>query len=289
MVLVSANAPDPHYNGVDGARYSYGRSRPTDRIKKQLFEASVDNPYRSHRYLRLLIKSTLNNLKSCNITLPDESHESVDVIYARPERAVARMKKSRNLKLPIISFDVNNIQPSESRNRPNFNVEYWTVKSVKTGRFSRVISLAPKAVDLEAKIHLWAKTNSDMYQMLEYIMEQFHPHMRISTDLNVYTHAFIESVSDLDQVDLGDREDRLLRKTINLRIEGYIPSPKYLLQSNGEIEQFNYQVVFIDDASEEILYKDGIISGPGETVELLGPGGAYLVGPGGAYLLGPFQ
>jgi hypothetical protein len=258
MVLVSSNAPDPYYVGVDGGRYNYGYSRPTDRIKKQVFEATVDNPYRSQHYLRTIVKTALHKLKTCNITLPDGSHESVDVIYARPDRAVARMKKSRNLKLPMMSFDITNMQPSDERQRPNFNLEYWTLKSVKTGRYSRVVALAPKAVDLEAKVHFWAKNNSDMYQMMEYIMAQFHPHMRIATDVNVYTHAFIESISDLDQVDIGDREDRVLRKTINLRIEGYVPSQRYTIQSNGEIEEFNYRIVFLDDASEETLFKDGI-------------------------------
>jgi|DEB0MinimDraft_4_1074332.scaffolds.fasta_scaffold02637_4 predicted transglutaminase-like cysteine proteinase len=289
MVLVSANYPDPYYNGVDGSRYSYGRSRPTDRIKKQIFEATTDNPYRSQHYLRSVIKSSLDKLKTCNITLSDGSHESVEVIYARPDRAVAKMKKSRNLKLPMMSFDIINIQPSETRQRPNFNLEYWTIKSIKTGRYSRVAALAPKAVDLEAKVHLWAKNNSDLYQMLEYITAQFNPHMRVSTDLNVYTHAFIESISDIGQVDLGDREDKVLRKTVNLNIEGYIPSQKYTIQSNGEIEQFYYRIVFIEDASVETLLKDGLIDTADEAdtlCRLVGPGGAYLVGPGGAFLLG---
>jgi predicted transglutaminase-like cysteine proteinase len=199
------------------------------------------------------------------------------------------MKKSRNLKLPMMSFDIINIQPSETRQRPNFNLEYWTIKSIKTGRYSRVAALAPKAVDLEAKVHLWAKNNSDLYQMLEYITAQFNPHMRVSTDLNVYTHAFIESISDIGQVDLGDREDKVLRKTVNLNIEGYIPSQKYTIQSNGEIEQFYYRIVFIEDASVETLLKDGLIDTADEAdtlCRLVGPGGAYLVGPGGAFLLG---
>ena len=289
MVLINANSPDPSYKGVDGARYKRGRNRPVDRIRKQVFEAETDNPFRAFNYLRSLVKTTMHNLEGCKLVLPDESIETVEVMYARPERAVAKMKDSRNLKLPIMSFDIANIQPSEARYRPNTNLEYWTIKNIANQRAMRVAGMAPRAVDLEANIHIWAKTNFDMYQIMEWVMLQFHPHMRIATDLNAYTHAFIDSVSDESVVDLGDRDDRVIRKTISLKIEGYIPTRKYAIQSNGDIEEFNFRIVFIDEATEETLYRDGVIDEEGNLTDgfMLSPGGAYLVGPGGAYLVGP--
>lgn len=246
MVLVSAI--DTDYNGADGASYTYAKDRVTQLIKKQLFDAQVDNPFRAFGYLRSIIKAFKASLSDARVTLPDGTVETVEMIYARPDRAIAKMKASRNLKLPLMSIEILNIQTDEARYRPNFNVEYWTVKNKETRRATRVAALSPKAVNIEANIHLWARSGYDMFQLIEYINLKFHPHLRLAIQTNRYTHAFIESSSDNSVLTVDDREDKVIRKTITLNIEGYIPTRKYVIQANGDIEEFNMEYYIHNDS-----------------------------------------
>lgn len=280
MVLISGT--DQFYRGVDGARYEYAANRPTQLIKKKLFEAQQENPFRAFKYLRNLVQEMKINLAGCSIILPSDKVQNVEVIYARPDRAVAKMKDSQNLALPLISFEILDIQNDETRYRPNFNVEYWTVKNFKTRRVFRIAALAPRAVKIEAAIHLWTRSGYDMFQLLEFINLKFHPHMRLACETNRYTSAFIDNISDDSILTVDDREDKVIRKTITLNIEGYIPTRKYVIQANGDIEEFNveYYVHNASDFDFDTVEGSDLpkIIGSGETGdEGGGPGGGGII------------
>jgi len=44
---------------------------------------------------------------------------------------------------------------------------------------------------------------------------------------------------DISRTDIADKEERLLRKTFTLEVQGYIPSPKFLLTNTGKITNLN--------------------------------------------------
>jgi hypothetical protein len=45
--------------------------------------------------------------------------------------------------------------------------------------------------------------------------------------------------TDQSSVDLGDKEDRILRRSYSFKVNTYIPSPQFLMTSTGKVEQFN--------------------------------------------------
>jgi hypothetical protein len=50
--------------------------------------------------------------------------------------------------------------------------------------------------------------------------------------------GYIDSEQDIGAVEVADKEDRVLKKQINITVRTYIPNPKFMLTSTGKIEQF---------------------------------------------------
>jgi hypothetical protein len=81
-----------------------------------------------------------------------------------------------------------------------------------------------------------------MNQLLESILNKFHPSLRVETDFMTNAMAFITAISDNSQVEAPDEQDRVIRKTITFNVETYLPSRKYQIQSNGDITAMNFDV-----------------------------------------------
>jgi hypothetical protein len=82
---------------------------------------------------------------------------------------------------------------------------------------------------------------SDLDQMLEQIRLKFNPEMQVPTEFSTLAKAFLESEEDVGSVTGADKEDRVLKKTLNIVLRTYIPSPKFLYTSTGEIEEFKIE------------------------------------------------
>jgi hypothetical protein len=170
----------------------------------------------------------------------DNKIAQVPCFYANYERAIAMLFKSRNLTLPLMTLAISDSAEDEERRRPDFDIEYWTVQNKETRRHTRVASLAPKAVKISYQLNLWARYVEDMNQLLEYTMQLFRPHLRVETDFMTNACAFITAVSDNSTLDVPDREDRVIRKTITFEVQTYMPTRQYQIQSNGDITDIKY-------------------------------------------------
>jgi hypothetical protein len=60
-------------------------------------------------------------------------------------------------------------------------------------------------------------------------------------DTNVLK-AYLSKEEDISKTDVGDKEERLVRKTFTVSVEGYIPSPKFLLTNTGKIIHINTEI-----------------------------------------------
>jgi len=78
--------------------------------------------------------------------------------------------------------------------------------------------------------------------MSEQMHLKFHPSIRIVTSYNKYSQGFLVQETDQSSVDLGDKEDRVLRRSYSFKLQTYIPSPQFLLTSTGKIETFNTEL-----------------------------------------------
>jgi hypothetical protein len=102
--------------------------------------------------------------------------------------------------------------------------------------------MAPRPIDIKYTINIWAKYKEDLDQIREYILILFNPDLEIKTRQSNITKAFLESESDIQQSEADDQQDRILKKSITIKVETFIENPKFLYTSTGKIETINYQV-----------------------------------------------
>ena len=247
MVLVSGPPFGYEYPpAVDGTAEVFTtseRARVPNKfdIKRQIFERENAN-FRSMHFFRATTKRLLSLFSDAQILGEDLEVYSVPIWYSNYERAIAKLFDDRTTLIPAMTIAISDTEEDNERRRPNFDIEFWTIRNTKTKRFTRVASLAPKAVKVSYQLHLWTRYVEDMNQLIEYVMNKFHPHIRVETDFNTNACAFLAAVSDNSVITAPDREDRIIKKTVTFDVETYLPARQYMIQSNGAITEMNYEV-----------------------------------------------
>ena len=171
----------------------------------------------------------------------EEKFNSIMCIHANAERAIAKLKQENNIILPIISIGQTVSDNDAARQKTEsllVNEKYWDAEK---HRAFRVLSLAPRAVNVKYQVNIWTKYMSDMDQILEQIRLKFNPEMQVPTEFSTLAKAYLDSEDDVGQISVADKEDRVLKKTMNIVLRTYIPSPKFLYTSTGKIEEFKVE------------------------------------------------
>ena len=208
--------------------YVWARNRINQRVTK-----SNKIPLFYREALRYII-SKLGTLSYIN---SETKLVEVKCVHANPERTIGKLNEDNNIILPILSINQSSSDNADTRRRgaPQIvNERFW---SEEKQRAIRVISEAPRAVDIEYGINIWAKYRANLDQLLEQIRLLFNPHLVVQ---NVYTNvaqAFITAETDNSTLELDDREERVIRRSLTIKLEAYIPNPKFLISSTGEIEE----------------------------------------------------
>lgn len=183
------------------------------------------------------LKSLIEKLESITHITAENKVEKISKVFANQERAVAALNKGETLKLPIISVSQTTSSYDKERARPNVKLLYSTLRNKSQNRSYRVIYAAPHAVKIEYTLHIWTKYMSDMDQILEQIRIMFNPSITVSTgDKKIDFLCFIGEESDLSTREAKSQEDREIKKSIEITVDGYIPSPRFLITSTGRIE-----------------------------------------------------
>jgi len=204
------------------------------RISERLTKANKI-PLFYREALRYII-STLGTLAYIN---SETELVEVQCVHANPERTIGKLNQDNNIILPIISINQTSSDNADTRRRgaPQIlNEKFW---SEEKRRAVRVISEAPRAVDIQYGINIWAKYKANLDQLLEQIRLLFNPHLVIKNSYTNVAQAYITAETDNSVVEVEDREDRIIRRSLSVKLEAYIPNPKFLITSTGEIEEFN--------------------------------------------------
>lgn len=174
----------------------------------------------------------------------DRNNNVIEVkcFHANQERAVAKMTNGDNITLPVITVSEESTEDSSDRRRYGPLLVHETYWHKIAQRAVRTLSLAPTPVNINYSINIWTKYKEDMDQIREYIFTLFNPDVEVSTKYSNVAKAFIVSETPIDQDEADDTQDRVLKKTISIRVETYIPSPKFLYTSTGKIEKLIYQI-----------------------------------------------
>ena len=217
-------------------------------------KAFIKNASKQHQKIPLVYRETLGSLLTIFGRLkyldPDGKVVSIKCIHGNPERIASKMREQTNLILPILSITQTTSEDDTLRRRyePTLvHQKYWDKEKHKA---IRVLSLAPKAINITYSINIWSKYRSDMDQILEQIRLMFNPELRIETSVAQNTKAFMLTESDNSDVAAGDKEDRVLKRGIALEVQTYLPNPRFLVTSTGKIEEFKGEIELYPNSAE---------------------------------------
>jgi hypothetical protein len=172
----------------------------------------------------------------------EDKFVNIKCIHGNAERAIAKLKQENTIILPILSIAQTVSDNDDDRRRYEsvlVHEKYWDEEK---HRAIRILSLAPRPVNVRYQLNIWCKYMSDMDQILEQVRLKFNPEMNVPTEYSTLAKAFLESEEAVGSMTANDKDDRVLKKTMNITLRTYIPSPKFLVTSTGEIEEFKIQI-----------------------------------------------
>ena len=199
----------------------------------------------THQLISETYKETLRFMLGAfgglEILSPENKVIKVPCRNASVERTVAKL------------YQENNTLDDENRRRTKdllLNESYW---DDTRKRAFRVISLAPRAITMVYEINIWTKYNEDMDQLVEQVRLIFSPYLNVVTKYSNSTPAFLIEESNDSVLVVGDREERIVRRKFQIQVESYLPYPKFLITSTGEITEFGneLEVIIDEDAALE--------------------------------------
>lgn len=221
------------------SRNKYFTTREGD-IKKKLFKMTHAKNNISFIYKESL-RGLITSFNDVGYLDTEQSFNSIKCIHANAERAIAKLLQENNIILPVLSVGqtISDNDPDRQRSESLLvHDKYWDAEK---NRAIRVLSFAPRAVNIKYQLNVWAKYTEDMDQILEQVRLKFNPEMEVPTKYSTLAKAFIDSEEDVGQLIAPDKEDRILKKSFNIVLRTYIPTQKFLVTSTGEIEELKQE------------------------------------------------
>jgi hypothetical protein len=208
-------------------------------------KAYIRNASQQHLKIPLVYRDTLSSLLTIfgklKYLAPNGKAVSIKCVHGNPERIAAKMTEQTNLVLPIISITQTTSEDDVARRRYEPTIVHQKYWDKNKERAIRVLSLAPKAINISYSINIWSKYRADMDQILEQIRLMFNPELRLETSTAQNTKAFLTTEADNSDVATGDKEDRVLKRGVTIEVQTYLPNPKFLITSTGQIEEFKVE------------------------------------------------
>jgi len=208
----------------------------------------IDNVYKES--LRQMI-ATFGNLYYID---GNGNRIRVDCSHGNAERIAGRLKSDNNIVLPFIT--VSEVDSSRDAKRERYSplIMHEVHWDDQKRRATRVLSLAPRAVNITYEINLWCKYKADLDMLRSSIFSLFNPELVVPTNHSKDTRAYIDRERSIGSVIASDTKDRVLQKTIEIVLQTYIPSPRFFFTNTGEISEIgdNFEFVIQDRNDTEI-------------------------------------
>lgn len=171
----------------------------------------------------------------------------IQVVSGKQDRVTGKDGQENTIVLPLISISEVGTQNADNRRRSSNVLVVETLWDPNEKRAKRIISLAPRAVDLSYEVSVWTKYQSEMDQIRYCIFSMFNPSLDLRTKFSDLTKVFLEDESDAGDFYASDTTDRLIQKSFRLKVETYLPSPKFLYTNSGELKLINTEYQLFDN------------------------------------------
>lgn len=213
----------------------YGRSYYEDRIYDITSNLRV-----SPTYYKEVLRALLSSLK---LSYVDEQgdHVEVKLHHGRQERNIAKLFQENNLILPYSTVFQSAVNEDTEKRRSWSVLQKSSKWDDKTQRAMRVVSYPDIPLKIEYTFSVWAKYLSHLDQLAASTRLKFNPHRNLDIAGTHVLKAYIKSEEDASKTEVGDKEDRIIRKNFTIEVQGYLPSPKFLLTHTGKIIETNME------------------------------------------------
>jgi hypothetical protein len=172
----------------------------------------------------------------------DSEYIKLKLHHGRQERAVAKKFQENNIILPYSTIFQSGVASDDPKRRQRNVLMYNSVWNDETQRAERIVSLCDVPIISEYTLSVWSKYVSDIDQIAATLRSQFNPDLILETSYSNNIKAFLTEESDISAVEVGDKEDRLIRKSFTINVESYIQSPRFKVTSTGKIVQVNTEI-----------------------------------------------
>ena len=213
-----------------------------DDIRRELLALNDSASYQKPDFYRKFTSRLKEILGGFKVLKGDDTLREVEIIYANPERAVAKISESKTTNLPLLSLQFDGIEVDLKRRRPMEAVvekRFWDSDKQRAVRY---MALAPVAANLGFVVNIWGKYVEEVNQLTEQILLQFRPNLSIEIRPEEAYQAFIKNVSETSNLEAGDRQDRVVKRAIRFEVEAYVPSDVFRFTNTGQIETMCYEV-----------------------------------------------
>ena len=231
-------------SGFDLSSYA-SRSRSYDTretdIRKKIFTMTQSKQNISFVY-RDSLRAMISSFNDLGYISAEDEYKEIKCLHANSERAIAKLKEEDNIVLPIVTISQTTTSNDDARRRQESILVNEKVWDREKNRAVRVLSLAPRPVNISYQVNVWCKYMADMDQVLEQIRLKFNPEMNVSTQSSTIAKAYLDTEEDIGSITAGDKEDRIIKKTFNVVFRTYVPNPKFMVTSTGKIEEFKTEV-----------------------------------------------
>lgn len=212
-----------------------------DDIRREIVALEDTTSYQKPDFYRVFTRRIKELFGTFQVVKGDDTLRTVEIIYANPERAIAKIMEGKSTQLPLLSLQLDGIEVALDRRKPMealVEKKFWIPDQQRAVRY---MALAPVAANLSFAVNVWGKYVEDVNQLTEQIILSFRPNLPIDIRPDEVYQAFIQDVSDSFQVDVGDRQDRVLKRVIRFNVESYIPGNVYKFTNTGEIASMGYE------------------------------------------------
>ncbi len=219
-----------------------------DRIREEIQALDSHATYQPANFYKDFTRRLKELLGGFEVLKGDDTLRSVEIIYANPERAIAKITETKNTQLPILSLQFEGVELDQSRRKPAAALVEKRFWDTEKQRAIRYMALAPPATNLSFGLNIWGKYVDEVNQLTEQVLLLFRPNLNIDIRPGENYEAFVLDVGDASNLTAGDREDRLVRRTVRFKVESYIPGKVFRFTNTSEIKTLNYEE-YIEETS----------------------------------------
>lgn len=219
-----------------------------DEVRKELLALQDSSSFHKPDFYRIFTTRLKEIFGSLQVVKGDSTLRDVEMIYANPERAVAKIVESRTTNLPLLSIQFDGLEVDSMRRRPMEAIvdkKFWDPKAQRAVRY---LALAPVAANISFSINIWGKYIEEVNQLTEQIVLKFRPNLPVDIKKDEVYQAYLTQITDSMEQDMPDRKDRILKRVAKFEVQSYIPSKVFKFTNTGEIVSVNYEA-YIEEAN----------------------------------------